>query len=253
MFRGHRPDAETLSAYVDGRLDAAAAERLRRHVEGCPACAARLQQLAAVRTSLAAMPDVAPARSFRLRPADVERPSAAAARQTSPWLKAMPALGAAALVLFAVIVAVDPAADGDGSRTATSSESFSEDARIAGSDGSPGQPPEPSVGGTELIAGTPSALQADSGPSQRAEEGQAEDAAVQERSQADDDARGPVAATQPDGASPSDRAPDASVEEGGGGNAGAWRAVQVALVAIAAGAAAATLWVWRRQRAQEVS
>ncbi len=51
---------ETLSAYVDGELDAAAQARVESHVAGCDACAALLDELRAVRASALALPDVPP-------------------------------------------------------------------------------------------------------------------------------------------------------------------------------------------------
>lgn len=108
LRRRHRPDAAQLSAYIDGRLEPAQRVALEAHLGTCDGCRDRLDGLRAVSTTLRTMPQASVPRSFRLRPPDVElarapeRPVPAA-----PWLRAMPALSAVALVAFAVLVTAD--------------------------------------------------------------------------------------------------------------------------------------------------
>lgn len=95
-----------LSALADGSSPDARARELEAHVAGCPACAIALDDLRAVRSMLRAMPVAETSRSFRLREADAER-SAAARPTWASFFGAMPALGAAALVLFVAVAATD--------------------------------------------------------------------------------------------------------------------------------------------------
>lgn len=103
--RTHRPGAEQLSAYLDGRLDVAAAARIEAHVTACDACRNRLAELRATRDVLRSLPETEPPRSFRLRQSDVEAPLRA--RPAPPMVRAMPMLGAAAVVVFVAVVGVD--------------------------------------------------------------------------------------------------------------------------------------------------
>ncbi len=118
--RTHQPDAELLSALLDGRLDAAPRAAAETHVAACRACTARLGELRQIRSMLAAMPHAEAPRSFRLRQADVEAAPAPARR--SPALRAMPALGGLAMVAFVVVLGADlatrPSNNGDSSQTA---------------------------------------------------------------------------------------------------------------------------------------
>ena len=87
FFRGHEPDVNALSAQLDGQLDAAAAARLDEHVAACEACRSVRDGLRSTRDALRAMPAATPARSFRLRVADVEAAAARAPRapQLTRW------------------------------------------------------------------------------------------------------------------------------------------------------------------------
>jgi len=102
----HRPDLEALSVYADGRLDVRPAAALEAHLASCGVCRGRLEELRAVRSALGALPAAEAPRSFRLRQADVEAAPAPAAAPV-PWMRALPALSAVALVVFAVLVSVD--------------------------------------------------------------------------------------------------------------------------------------------------
>jgi hypothetical protein len=120
LGRAHTPDIDALSALVDGALDAPQTAALEAHIVGCERCAAELEGLRRVKTMLAALPQVEPARSFRVRPADV----GATDPRTMPaggLIRAMPALAAAAAVVFVGVLATDfSTRDADSERQASS-------------------------------------------------------------------------------------------------------------------------------------
>lgn len=103
-FRGHRPDSGTLSAYLDGQLDQRATAETEAHLAACEPCRLRLGELRETRSLLRAVPEAEPPRSFRLHEADV-RP--VEPRQPSSVTRWMPALSAAAVIVFAVLVGFD--------------------------------------------------------------------------------------------------------------------------------------------------
>jgi len=131
-FRGHRPDGEALSAYLDGRLGQTEAPATDAHLRQCAVCSARLEELRAVREALSAMPEAAAPRSFRVRAADVERAPASPA--PAPWMRFAPAVSAASLVVFAVLVGVDMLRDGasDGAQSMLASGAQRSDEAIQG-------------------------------------------------------------------------------------------------------------------------
>ena len=100
----HAVSDEELSAFVDGELAAARAAFVESHVAACPACRGALEELRAVKSMLAALPRVAPARSFTLSRELAALP--ASPRATGRWPS--PALApAAALALFVAILGAD--------------------------------------------------------------------------------------------------------------------------------------------------
>jgi hypothetical protein len=105
LSREHRPDEEALSALFDGQLEASRVAALEAHVAACAACTLRLEELRATRALLAAMPEPALPRSFRLRQADVEQPRRSSG--TPGWARWSPALAAAAVVVFVSVLAFD--------------------------------------------------------------------------------------------------------------------------------------------------
>jgi hypothetical protein len=120
LGRAHTPDIDALSALVDGALDAAQTAALEAHIVGCERCAAELDGLRRVKTMLAALPQVEPARSFRVRLADVEAPAQGPAPARG-LIRAMPALAAAAAVVFVGVLATDfSTRDADSARQASS-------------------------------------------------------------------------------------------------------------------------------------
>jgi anti-sigma factor RsiW len=103
--RNHQPDVELLSAHLDGQLDAPAAGRLEAHLRTCGACRTRLAGLGDARDALRSLPEAEPPRSFRLRRAEVE--AAPRPRVIPPLVRAMPALGAAAAIVFVAVLGAD--------------------------------------------------------------------------------------------------------------------------------------------------
>jgi hypothetical protein len=103
--RTEHPNREALSAYLDARPGAAEAAALAAHLASCAACRSEFDALGATQRMLRSLPDAAPQRSFRLRPADVER--ATLPRTPSPMLRAVPMLGAAAVIVFAIAIGID--------------------------------------------------------------------------------------------------------------------------------------------------
>ena len=166
LFRGHQPDVEALSCLLDGRLDAAAGKVLEDHVAACAACATRLAELREVRTLLSSMQRVEAPRSFRLRAADVagwtERAASAPLRAAfAPY-----AAAAAAVVVFALVLATDLAtrdgADSGASLTASAraNEKFTESAadtapQTGGADATMPIPAAQVEGGVDGEAGSP--------------------------------------------------------------------------------------------------
>jgi hypothetical protein len=62
----HRRFRDQLSAYIDGELEGAAAERLEKHLAGCEGCRLELVQLRATVAALHDLPEVQAPRSFAL-------------------------------------------------------------------------------------------------------------------------------------------------------------------------------------------
>jgi hypothetical protein len=198
LRRGHAPDIDALSAYVDGALDAGAARALQDHLSACPACVAELDGLRRVKALLAALPEAEPRRSFRLRQADVMAPPAPARAPAGGLLRAMPALAAAAAAIFVGVLATDLSTrDGGGERqavTRNSDNGAAESAAMSDAD----QALEYRVGDDTTNASDPPAAGAlHSTPDAAAAERELAPAGEQTRP---DDAEPPVAADAPGGA-----------------------------------------------------
>ena len=67
-FNRHRRLRDQLSAYIDGKLDASAADRLEHHLAECGGCRQEMEQLRATVAALQELPAVEPPRSFTLSP-----------------------------------------------------------------------------------------------------------------------------------------------------------------------------------------
>ena len=104
---GHRHlGAETLNEYLDDRLSAAAGDRVRQVVAGCPDCGLELAALQQTRLLLRQLPEVAPRHSFFISPSDEPAPAylATAWVRLPQWAYAGTAsLAALALTLMIVV------------------------------------------------------------------------------------------------------------------------------------------------------
>lgn len=106
----HRPDLETLSAWLDGELDDAARQRVDEHLADCPACAAEAVALRELSAGFAAMRgetlgyDLAGVIEGRLAAAPrAPSPASVARRQPRRWLAWLPAtVGAAASLALGI-------------------------------------------------------------------------------------------------------------------------------------------------------
>ena len=118
---GHRHlGAETLNEYLDDRLSAAAGDRVRQVVAGCPDCGLELTALQQTRLLLRQLPEVAPRRSFFISPSDEPTPAHPATTWTATtWLRlpqwayaGTASLAALALTLMIVVDATGLVAPG---------------------------------------------------------------------------------------------------------------------------------------------
>ena len=135
--REHQPDTVALSALADGELDPTQTGALEAHVAGCAACSAELAGMRRVRSLLQALPEQDAPRSFRLREADVS-PAPRQAPQQLGLLRLMPALSAAAAIVFVVALSADLTSgggNGDGDLAAFGQRSAMESASDAATAG----------------------------------------------------------------------------------------------------------------------
>ena len=167
FFRGHEPDVNALSAQLDGQLDAATAARLDEHVASCDACRGVRDGLRATRDLVRAMPEATPARSFRLRVADVEAATTARAPRAPLSTRWAPAGMLASAVAIAVVGAYVTFGGGSDSsstselaaaRPATSASGAQSSATTNSSTGK--SAPGPSGGAATPIANSPFAADA---------------------------------------------------------------------------------------------
>ena len=102
----HRRFRESLSPYIDGELEANAAERLEAHLAACEGCRLELQQLRAMAAALHDLPEVQVPRSFTLSPDRIaaRRPLTGAA---APLALGMRLAAAGLAVALAAVLVVD--------------------------------------------------------------------------------------------------------------------------------------------------
>jgi len=102
----HRRFRESLSPYIDGEMEAGAAERLEAHLAACEGCHLELQQLRAMAAALHDLPQVELPRSFTLSPerAAARRPLTGAA---TPLALGMRLAAAGVAVALAAVLVVD--------------------------------------------------------------------------------------------------------------------------------------------------
>jgi anti-sigma factor RsiW len=223
----HEVTQDDLSAYVDGELPPARLAAVERHLAGCEACRTAVEELNAVRTMLAAMPAITPARSFTLSAAQAEKPVAArpASRGRSPFAFA-PAIAA---VLFVAIVGADLASnasvsddDAGGAPTLAMESARQADSPAAGA-------PAPSGGAGGAANGATPELPYDSGAS-------APDAGAEDGDEGEDGDTSSLAPVPPPGEEPATATGATSGVEAEDGDDGpnAWRIAEaLALVALA--------------------
>ena len=113
MLNQNHPDDERLSALASHDADATADAALTAHVSSCDRCTGLVDELGLLRTALAELPDIAPARPLRLLPpAGVTEP--ASGDRLGGWARRFfaPVLASgAALALVGVIGTAAPALD----------------------------------------------------------------------------------------------------------------------------------------------
>ena len=112
MLTTNHPDPERLSALASGETDATSDASLSEHLSTCDRCTALLEELGAIRMSLAELPDLQPHRPLRLlpeaadAPATIDRLGGWARRVFAPVLTA-----GAALAMVGLIGTATPALD----------------------------------------------------------------------------------------------------------------------------------------------
>jgi hypothetical protein len=104
------------SAFLDGELTAARAARLQAHLAGCPACAAELDGLRAVRAAVRDLPEAPAPRSFALTP-EMDRDASPARalparRPLQPLVTGLRLTSAGLATALAVVVVVAVAGGG---------------------------------------------------------------------------------------------------------------------------------------------
>ena len=112
MLTPNHPDPERLSALASRDTDATADASLSEHLSTCDRCTGLLEELGAIRMSLAELPDLQPHRPLRLLPEAADEP--AAIDRLGGWARRVfaPALTAgAALAMVGLIGTATPALD----------------------------------------------------------------------------------------------------------------------------------------------
>jgi hypothetical protein len=242
LFDSHARLRDSLSAYLDGELDARTAERLETHLAGCASCREELEGLRTVSAALSDLEEADVPRSFALRPAQLEqRP--AGAPSLSPLAVGSRLAAAGVAVALAAVVVIDAGNFGnEGGSVQTSAPETQTDRSMefdAGEDASGGDgalsPEEPAAGGAGGPAtGGPTTGESAPEPAPEIDENgspSAEDDAFEQ----------PAAA--PDGA------PEAADE--GGGGIGTLTAIEIGLgvaLAVLVAAALGLTLAPRRQR-----
>jgi anti-sigma factor RsiW len=253
LRRQHKPDPRALSAYADGSASPAERAAFEAHVAGCAGCSARLAELQFVRASLASLPDAAAPRSFRLRESDVAKPA-----HTAPmagWMRAMPALSAAAVVVFAIVLGTDLAtrtSDGDArgsglAMSATRNESADGAAPDNQFDDSSGRAAGETQSGSPAVPGALAATPAAEG----AENAPAADAATQGDAAPGEDtaaSREQIAEQTRTAEREKLEAASQRASSDDDGNQAAFRVVEIAAAAVAVAAGVAAIGIWRRKR-----
>jgi hypothetical protein len=173
-FDRHRAYRDVLSAYLDEQLEAAARERLERHLGDCDACRAELDELRATVGALRQMPAPVSRRSFALTPEQVAAPRPGGRPSGRPFPVAgrpldlaMRVMAAGLAVALAAVLIVDaggltgggtdqpaqPAAESGGDQAPVQSEDRDYNALEPSPTGVTGDPDEPVSSDTGGVGG----------------------------------------------------------------------------------------------------
>ena len=131
MLIPNHPHDERLAAYADADIDARADASLVAHLSTCVRCANVLDELGALRSALAELPDVAPSRPLRLLPPVADAPAAAGAGGWMRRLFAPVMTAGAALAIVGLVGTALPLSQGQ----AAGGGLFSDVAQELGADG----------------------------------------------------------------------------------------------------------------------
>ena len=135
----HRRFRESLSAYIDGELQGAAAERLEEHLAACEGCRLELGQLRATVAALHDLPEVQAPRSFTLSAerAAGRRPQTRAAAPLALGVR-LAAAGVAVALAAVFVVDLGGLAEDNEAGTAAPQMLADEDAAVPGAEDSAG-------------------------------------------------------------------------------------------------------------------
>lgn len=151
MLIPNHPQDERLSALASGDPEAVAEATLSAHVAECQRCAAVVDDLRVLTSSLAALPDLRPHRPLRLLPEVVEAPSRA--DRLGGWARRFfaPALTAgAALAMVGLVGTTAPALNGMAASGGAAPEELSaQDAGAGDGGGGAAQSAAPGAAGAE--------------------------------------------------------------------------------------------------------
>jgi anti-sigma factor RsiW len=180
----HRRYARLADAFVDGELGGGDLRRFEAHLPTCARCQAAVASARTLKTSISALPELTPPRSFRLTQAMVATPATTRQKATTPLYLGLARAGAALSGgAFATVLAVSAfdsnsqqSADGDaagGAREIMLTEAAADDSsafNASGGDVTKSAPesvatatpqpqiPQPTSGGVSGAAASPSAV-----------------------------------------------------------------------------------------------
>jgi hypothetical protein len=138
MLIPNHPHDERLAAYADADIDARADASLVSHISTCLRCTGVLDELGALRSALAELPDVAPSRPLRLLPPVADAPAAAGAGGWMRRLFAPVMTAGAALAIVGLVGTALPLSQGQADGMAlsdVSQELSAESGEPAGAEG----------------------------------------------------------------------------------------------------------------------
>lgn len=122
MLIPNHPHDERLAAYADADIDARADASLVSHISTCLRCTGVLDELAALRSALAELPDIAPSRPLQLLPPVADALAAAGAGGWMRRLFAPVMTAGAALAIVGLVGTALPLSQGQAGGTALFSD-----------------------------------------------------------------------------------------------------------------------------------